>query len=81
MERWPAIATLLAAAALGSPANAEDSFHLGGAVRINHVWLDYGPGKGEGNTDLELLRVDSRARRGAFSYSLQYRFYNDFEGV
>jgi hypothetical protein len=81
MERRVSTAILLAAAASAAPAIAEDGFHLGGAVRFNHAWLDYGPNKGEGNTDLELVRLDSRGRRGAFSYSLQYRYYNDFEAI
>ncbi|MCK7592740.1 porin [Pseudomarimonas salicorniae] len=63
------------------PVGAEDSFHFGGAIRINHAWRDYGPTKGEGSTNLELFRLDSRGQRGALSYSAQYRFYNDFEAI
>lgn len=81
MENRVATVLLLALAALAPSAAAEDSFHFGGAVRVNHGWLDYGPGKGEGNTDLELVRLDSRGRRGDFSFSAQYRFYNDFEAI
>lgn len=78
-----AFATLLVCAALaGSPlSKADDTFHLGGAVRFNHGWLDYGPDKGRGDTDLELLRIDSRGNRGGLSYSLQYRFYEDFDAI
>jgi hypothetical protein len=81
MERWSAPAVLLATVACVSPVQAEDEFHFGGAVRFNHAWLDYGQDKGHGSTDLELVRVDSRGRRGDFSYSLQYRYYNDFEAI
>lgn len=83
MERWPAIVILLigAACAGGAAAEEEDAFHLGGAVRINSGWLDYGAAKQDLNTDLELFRIDSRGRKGRFSYSVQYRFYNDFEAI
>lgn len=81
MERWFAIATVLALAMTGGVVEAEDDFHLGGAIRFNHSWLDYGPGKGQGSTDLELVRIDSRGSRGAFSYSLQYRFYDGFDAI
>lgn len=82
MERWSAIAILLGVACAGAAvAGEEDAFHFGGAVRINSGWLDYGAGKQDLNTDLELVRLDSRGRKGRLSYSLQYRFYNDFEAI
>lgn len=83
MNHWLAIALLLGGAACSCSAAAEkdDAFHLGGAVRINSGWLDYGAGKQDLDTDLELIRLDSRGRSGRLSYSLQYRFYNDFEAI
>lgn len=53
-------------------------FHLGGAARFNYGWLDYGPDPG---FDLELMRVDARGSRGRAFFSLQYRWYEDFDAV
>lgn len=81
MQRWTAIALLIAAFAGGVARASEDDFHLGGAVRFNAGWLDYGAGKQDFDSELELLRVDSRGRRGRLSYALQYRVYQDFDAL
>ena len=59
----------------------EQDWRLGGAVRFNYGWLDYGPDKGDGAFDLELLRVDARGAQGPLFFSLQYRWYEDFDAI
>ncbi|MBB5941633.1 hypothetical protein [Xanthomonas sp. 3307] len=58
--------------------NTETYFKLGGAVRFNYGWLDYGPTHG---LDLELLRVDLNAGDGPFFVSAQQRWYDGFNAV
>lgn len=59
-------------------ADASPAFELGGAVRFNYGWLDYGPSSGP---ELELLRVDARGNAGPAFFSLQYRWYDGFDAV
>lgn len=81
--RWNGAVVLAAALlAVGGPASGqEDGFDLGGAVRFNHAWRDFGALKGDHEFDLELLRVDARGQRGPWHFSLQYRWYEDFDAV
>ncbi|MCF7220698.1 hypothetical protein [Marilutibacter chinensis] len=51
---------------------------LGGAVRFNYGWLDYGDDPG---ADLELVRVDAKGHAGPAFFSLQYRWYDGFHAV
>lgn len=53
-------------------------FDVGGAVRFNYGWLDYGP---TSRLQLELLRADVKAGAGPFSLSAQYRWYDGFDAV
>ena len=77
------IAAALAAPSLDARAASEDRntaphFDLGGAVRFNYGWLDYGP---TSRLQLELLRADIDAGSGPFSFSAQYRWYDRFDAV
>ncbi|MFC4728486.1 hypothetical protein [Coralloluteibacterium thermophilus] len=72
-------ATLAMPAALAQ--EVDEGLHLGGAVRFTTGWRDYGPSEGDGDVDLELLRVDVRGRRGAFEFSAQYRWYETFDAI
>lgn len=87
-RRTRCVAPLLGALLLGSamggttPAHGqEDGFDLGGAVRFNLGWRDYGPGTDNGKPDLELLRIDASGSRGAAIFSLQYRWYDGFDAI
>ncbi|AWV07516.1 hypothetical protein C9I47_1827 [Lysobacter maris] len=51
---------------------------LGGAVRFNYGWLDYGDNPG---ADLELVRIDAKGNAGPAFFSLQYRWYDGFHAV
>jgi len=51
---------------------------VGGAVRFNYAWLDYGTTDG---IALELLRADLKAGAGPLSFSAQYRWYDDFDAI
>ncbi|MCD9029824.1 OprO/OprP family phosphate-selective porin [Luteimonas sp. BDR2-5] len=53
-------------------------FDLGGAVRFNYGWLDYGPTSG---LQPELLRIDAKGDAGPAFFSLQYRWYDGFDAV
>nr|WP_230584011.1 hypothetical protein [Xanthomonas arboricola] len=53
-------------------------FDVGGAVRINYGWLDYGP---TSRLQLELLRADLEAGAGPLTVSAQYRWYDGFDAV
>jgi hypothetical protein len=84
--RSPAlVAGLILGVTLPHPAVADDEdrnpWRLGGAARFNYGWLDYGPDKGDGNFDLELLRVDAGGSHGPLFFSLQYRWYEDFDAI
>lgn len=57
---------------------AGDGIDLGGAVRFNYGWLDYGPSSG---FDPELVRIDAKGRDGDAFFSLQYRWYDGFDAV
>jgi hypothetical protein len=59
----------------------DDGIDLGGAVRLNLGWRDYGPGSRNGRPELELLRIDAAGRRGPAIFSLQYRWYDGFDAV
>ncbi len=56
---------------------------LGGALRISYSWLDYDRGSKErrGDFDVELFRLDLTGGSGPFDFSVQYRWYNDFDTV
>jgi hypothetical protein len=69
------------AAPVCAQAQDDDEFHLGGAIRFNYGWRDYGADKGFSDPDLELLRVDARGARGPLIFSLQYRWYENFDAV
>jgi len=75
------LGAVLAGQALAQERSSEDEFHLGGAIRYNYARLHFGPTKGEGDADLELLRLDARGRRGPLFFSAQYRWYQDFDAV
>ena len=51
---------------------------VGGAVRFNYGWLDYGP---TSRLQLELLRADVKAGAGPVFFSAQYRWYDGFDAV
>ncbi|MDC6668462.1 hypothetical protein OEZ84_27405, partial [Leclercia adecarboxylata] len=51
---------------------------VGGAVRFNYGWLDYGP---TSRLQLELLRADVKAGAGPLFFSAQYRWYDGFDAV
>lgn len=74
----PLLAVALSGVTAADAAADDDAFRLGGAVRFNLGWLDYGPNSGTAGPDLELLRIDAGGARGSFSYSLQYRWYDGF---
>ncbi|MDZ4046876.1 MAG: hypothetical protein U1E00_00790, partial [Pseudoxanthomonas sp.] len=70
----------------GGPAWADEaredpSLDLGGAVRFNVGWRDYGDPAGNGDIDLELLRIDASGSHGPLFFSLQYRWYDGFDAV
>lgn len=79
--KWLLCGVFVAAApAVSAQESAEETpgFELGGAVRFNYGWLDYGPSSGP---ELELLRVDARGNAGPAFFSLQYRWYDGFDAV
>lgn len=51
---------------------------VGGAVRFNYGWLDYGP---TSRLQLELLRADINGGAGPVDFSVQYRWYDGFDAV
>lgn len=63
-----------------TPAGADDApyFDVGGAVRFNYGWLDYGP---TSRLQLELLRADVKGGSGRLFFSAQYRWYDGFDAV
>lgn len=64
-------AALLALGVAMSPAAARDAgLELGGAVRFNYVWRDYGGSAGNNELDLELLRLDAGGHAGPLFFSL-----------
>lgn len=65
-------------ASAAAPERGEPYVDLGGAVRFNYGWLDYGPTNG---LQLELLRADLKAGAGPLFVSAQYRWYEDFDAV
>mgnify|MGYP000844824844 CR=1 FL=1 len=75
--------SLLAAGAVPAAVAANDTeaapyLDIGGAVRFNYGWLDYGPTSG---LQLELLRADLDAGAGPAFFSAQYRWYDGFDAV
>ena len=73
---------LVCVAGVQLPAQAQDEvLDLGGAARFNYAWRDYGPSEGNGEADLELLRLEADGGYGPLFYSAQYRWYEDFEAV
>ncbi|PPV05291.1 putative secreted protein [Xanthomonas bromi] len=74
---------LLVALAVSGCVHAQDQgtdpyAKLGGSIRLNYGWLDYGPTRG---LDLELLRVDLNAGAGPVFVSIQHRWYDGFDAV
>ncbi|MFI8716291.1 hypothetical protein ACIGHF_00140 [Stenotrophomonas sp. NPDC077464] len=62
-----------------APATQADPYiDIGGAVRFNYGWLDYGP---TSRLQLELLRADVKAGAGPLFFSAQYRWYDGFDAV
>lgn len=79
--RWLLSAWVCAVALVALEVRAEapsPGLDLGGAVRFNYGWLDYGPDSG---LDPELVRVDAKGGRGPLHFSAQYRFYDGFDAV
>ncbi|WP_230839015.1 hypothetical protein [Xanthomonas translucens] len=73
------LAIACSAKAYAQDARDTDSYaKLGGAVRFNYGWRDYGPTQ---RLDLELLRVDANAGTGPLFVSAQYRWYDGFDAV
>ncbi len=75
--KWLVCGSALCAA----PALADDTapaLDLGGAVRFNYGWLDYGPTSA---LQPELVRLDARGQAGRGFFSLQYRWYDGFDAV
>ncbi|KAF1016250.1 MAG: hypothetical protein GAK31_01739 [Stenotrophomonas maltophilia] len=58
--------------------DAAPRLDVGGAVRFNYGWLDYGP---TSRLQLELLRADLSGAAGALEFSAQYRWYDGFDAV
>lgn len=56
----------------------EPELDLGGAVRFNYGWLDYGPSS---EFQPELVRVDADGGAGRAFFSMQYRWYDGFHAV
>lgn len=69
------------AAARACEETTDPCLDLGGAIRFNVGWRDYGDPAGNGDLDLELLRVDAKGARGPLFFSLQYRWYDGFDAV
>ena len=56
-----------------------DSYlEIGGAIRFNYAWLDYGSSSG---IEPELLRAGLKAGTGPLSFSAQYRWYDGFDAI
>lgn len=64
--------------AAAQAAGGEPDLDLGGAVRFNYGWLDYGPSS---EFQPELVRVDAKGGAGRAFFSLQYRWYEGFHAV
>ena len=65
--------------AMAENSTEKDSYlDVGGAIRFNYGWLDYGSTDG---IDLELLRADLKAGTGPVSFSAQYRWYDGFDAI
>ena len=65
--------------AMAENSTEKDSYlDVGGAIRFNYGWLDYGSTDG---IDLELLRADLKAGTGPLSFSAQYRWYDGFDAI
>ncbi|TKB43141.1 hypothetical protein [Thalassotalea mangrovi] len=66
-----------------SQARANDndaSLSLGGAIRGNYSWLDYGD-DANGNFDFELFRLDLGVEKSSWFVDIQYRWYKTFDAV
>lgn len=71
-------AALYVLCANGVRAQSNAGLELGGAVRFNYAWLDYGRASG---LEPELVRVDAKGAHGPLVFSLQYRWYDGFDAV
>lgn len=82
--RGCAVLSVLVAAGMAPPsalAERDAGLDLGGAVRFNYVWRNYGGPVGNNSLDLELLRIDASGHSGPLFFSLQYRWYDGFDAV
>ena len=50
----------------------ETQIDIGGAVRLNYSWKDYGTGS-NGTFDFELFRIDVDVKQGKWFLDAQYR--------
>lgn len=58
----------------------ETNVEIGGAVRLNYGWKDYG-NDSDGKFDFELFRIDADVEHGNWFLDAQYRWYQGFEAV
>ncbi|PKF53832.1 hypothetical protein CW748_17640 [Alteromonadales bacterium alter-6D02] len=61
-------------------ATTEAQIDIGGAVRLNYAWKDYGPDN-NGTFDFELFRIDANVKQGKWFLDAQYRWYQGFEAI
>lgn len=61
-------------------ATEEVKVDLGGAVRLNYSWKDYG-NDSNGTFDFELFRVDVNIKQEKWFLDAQYRWYQGFESI
>jgi len=59
-------------------AETGNHFRLGGAIRFNYGWLDYGPSS---KFQPELVRLDASGNYGKLFGDAQYRWYDGFDAV
>lgn len=64
----------------GNVESAAPEVDIGGAVRLNYGWKDYGDDD-SGSFDIELFRLDVDVKQGDLFLDAQYRWYQDFEAV
>lgn len=59
---------------------SEPELTLGGAVRLNYSYKDYG-NDDNGSFEFELFRLDAKATQGKWFLDAQYRWYQDFDAI
>lgn len=72
--------SLLAFQPTAVSAEEETDVNIGGAVRLNYNWKDYGDDD-DGAFDFELFAVDVDVTRGNWFVDAQFRFYQTFDAV